>query len=171
MSKPTRIKAVGFKTRIEFDAAIDRIAEATTSLRRLEAKRDEAIQIVRDAHNPQIDALDQERKALVALAEQYAETHRPELFEGDKKSSDTALAFFGFRIGNPTLKLLNRKWTWESVLEAMKGPYERYIRTVETPDKDALKANLEDSQLAEIGLKVEQSETFFVEAKDLATKS
>lgn len=168
----TRLKSTGFTSRVEFDAAVDRIAEASAQLRKLEAVRDTAIQAVRDTHNPAIDAIDQERKALVALAEKYAETHRPELFVDGKKSADTALAFFGFRIGNPTLKVLNRKWNWESVLDAVKSRYKaRFVRTEESPDKDALKAQLSDEQLAEVGLRIEQSETFFVEPKDVATKA
>ena len=93
------------------------------------------------------------------------------LISTSQKSADTALAFFGFRIGNPTLKLLNRKWSWESVLEAVKRSFPgQFVRLSEAVDKDALKVQLTDEQRAEVGCRIDQVETFFVEAKDQATK-
>ena len=168
MSK--RIKAQSFETRAEFDSALDTIANLEVQLRSAEAARDEEIQAVRDEHDGAISTLKERLEALAALAEKYAIDHRTELFPGKLKSGETTLANFGFRVGNPTLALLNRKWSWEAVLNAVKAAFpKQYVRTTEAVDKDALKAQLNETQLAAIGCKVSQTETFYVAAKEQAT--
>ena len=167
----TRLKASSFSTIAEFTDAVDRIAELQVKLRSAEARRDAEIQTVRDRHEPSVEKIGGELQSLLVLAEKFAETRRAELFPTVKKSADTALACFGFRIGNPTLKLLNRKWSWESVLEAVKRSFPgQFVRLSEAVDKDALKVQLTDEQRAEVGCRIDQVETFFVEAKDQATK-
>ncbi|MGH8017022.1 MAG: host-nuclease inhibitor Gam family protein [Opitutaceae bacterium] len=162
-----RIKASSFAHRAEFDKALDNIAMLQVKLRILEGKRDKAIQAIRDEHGPRIDEVAGELKRLVVLAEKYAETHRAEILPTGKKSAETALACFGFRIGNPRLVLLNRKWSWESVLQACKSAFgERFVRRTESVDKDALKTQLADDELAQVGCRIEQTEAFFIEAKD-----
>lgn len=163
----SRIKAKSFTTRAEFDSALDSIAALQVQLRSAEAARDAEIQAVRDEHAEEIDDLKARLDAQAVLAEKYAVDHRAELFPGKLKSAETALANFGFRIGNPTLVLLNRKWSWESVLAAVKEAFpKRYVRVTEAVDKDALKAHLDGSQLAAIGCRIAQAETFYVEAKE-----
>jgi len=162
-----RIKATSFALRAEFDQALDTIAELQVSIRKHEALRDAAIQQVRDTHEPKIQSLTEQARGLVVLAEKYAETHRGELFAGNLKSAETPLSIFGFRVGNPTLKLLNKKWSWEGVLDAVKRRFPgRFVRTTEAVEKDSLKAQLTDEQLAEVGCRIDQAETFFVEAKE-----
>ena len=40
-----------------------------------------------------------------------------------------------------SLALLNRKWSWEAVLNAVKAAFpKQYVRTTEAVDKDALNA-------------------------------
>jgi phage host-nuclease inhibitor protein Gam len=167
----SRIKASSFAQRSEFDAAVDRIATLQVKLRILEGKRDKAIQAIRDDHGPVIDEVSDELKSLVVMAEKYAETHRGEILPAGRKSAESALALFGWRIGNPRLVLLNRKWSWESVLQSCKSAFEgRFVRTKEEVDKDALKAQLDDKQLAQIGCRIEQTEAFYIEAKDQASE-
>lgn len=171
----TRLKAskTGLRTRAEFDQALDEIAELQVALRTHEAKRDKGLQAVRDEHAPKIDELKERLSAKFLLAEKYAEQHRAEIFPTAKKSGDTGLSLFGFRLGNPTLKTLNKRWTWDSVLAAVKSAFggKRFVRVKEELDKDALKSELSDEQLATVGCRVEQAEEFFVEAKDQPTQS
>lgn len=166
-----RLKASSatFTHRAEFDAAIDSIATLQVRLRILEGKRDKALQHVRDDYGPAIDSVTDELKTLVVLAEKFAETHRDEVCPPGRKSNESALAVFGFRLGNPTLKPLNKRWTWASVLDAVRAKFKgRFVRTKEELDKEALKAQLDDAQLATVGCRIEQREDFFVEAKDRA---
>lgn len=166
-----RLKASSFSHRSEFDAAVDQIATLQVKLRILEAKRDKDIQRARDAHGAAIDEVATQLKATLSLAERYAVDHRDEIVPPGRKSSESALAVFGFRLGNPTLKTLNKRWTWDGVLEAVRSRFNgRFIRTSEAVDKDALKAQLSDEQLAGVGCRIEQREDFFVEAKEQASE-
>lgn len=162
-----RLKASSFSTRAEFDRALDDIAGLQVDLRAAEAERDTEIQAVRDMHEREVLKISDKLKATILLAEKFAESHRAELFPTEKKSAETSLANYGFRIGNPTLCLLNRKWNWEGVLNAVKAAFpKQFIRTTEAVDKDALKAQLKPEQLATIGCRIDQTESFYVEAKE-----
>ena len=164
-----RLKASSFSTRAEFESACDQAAELDVQIRAAEAARDHEIQSVRDEHEPLIQSLRQRRDALTTISDKYAETHRAELFPTTKKSAESSLAHYGFRLGNPTLKPLNKKWNWESILTAVKATYPvagRFVRLVEEVDKDALKAQLTDAQLATVGCKISQAEAFYIEPKE-----
>ena len=167
----SRLKATSFSTRAEFTSALDEIAGLQVELRTIEAERDNEIQAVRDMFARDLEKRTAKLKSLIVLADKYAETHRDELFPTKLKSAETPLANYGFRIGNPTLCLLNRKWSWEGVLNAVKAAFRgQYVRTTEAVDKDALKRDLSPEQLATIGCRIDQAETFYVEAKEQPTK-
>lgn len=165
---PSRIKAPTLKSRSEFEAIVNTLASATVDLRKLEARRDEKLQAVREDHDPAIGVLKEEIDAMALTLEKYASANRDELMPGKIKSNETALATYGFRFGNPTLKLLNRQWTWDKVVEALKNKIglPQFIRVTEEPDKEGLRSNLSDEELAGVGCRITQSETFFVEPKD-----
>lgn len=166
-----RIKAPSIKTRTEFEVTIDEIARATAKLREAEAKRDQHLQSVRAIYEPACNAHAEQVQGLALAAEKYAEEHRDELFVGKVKSAETALATFGFRLGQPTLKTLSKAWTWERVLEALvEGGLKRFVRTKSEPDKDALKQHMSAEQLAAVGCRIDQAEAFFVEPKDRAAE-
>ena len=164
MSK--RVKSSGFETRGEFDAALDDVAAMLVEQRQLEAARDERIQAVQEEYNDSILDIALKIKAKLALAEKYAKGRRTEVLDGKKKSGETPLALFGFRTSTPSLVLLNRKWTWDQVVETLQasglGKFEAVKRA---PDKDAMKAKLSDDELAAVGCRIRQSESFWVEPK------
>lgn len=61
---------------------------------------------------------------------------------------------------------MNKKWSWEEVLNALKTmSLTEFIVTKESADKDALKAKMDDAQLASIGCRIDQEESFWVEPK------
>ena len=166
-----RIKAPTIKSRIEFDVTIDELARATVKLREAQAKRDEQIQSIRDMYAPACNVFAEQVQGLALAAEKYAEEHRDELFVGKVKSAETALAVFGFRLGQPTLKTLSKAWTWERVLEALiERGLKRFVRTKQEPDKEALKQHMSAEELAGVGCRIDQTETFFIEPKDRATE-
>ena len=96
-----RIKASSLKTRAEFEAAIDDIARLTVAIRRAEAARDARLQLVRDEYDPPCVAVAEQIEAKALAVEKYAEQHREELLPGKLKSAETALALYGFRLGQP----------------------------------------------------------------------
>jgi phage host-nuclease inhibitor protein Gam len=180
----TRIKLPTLKTREDFDFAIGEVAQITVQIRKIEAARDHTVQAIQAAYGGHISPLQARCNALVAQAEQYAEAHRDELLPGKLKSADTPLATFGFRTGMPALKLLS-KWTWEKVLEHLRTSYglDCFIRNKPDVDKAKIIAATEDGALsfptltpdgeemtfeipvAQIGVKIVQEETFFIEPK------
>lgn len=168
MNKTKRIKAAGLKSAAEFQTTINQIAALTVELRTREAQRDLQLQAVRDAHADGITEAADALNGLLLAAEKYADENREAVLPGKLKSADTALATYGFRLGQPTLKLLNRQHTWESVMLACKAhDMACLVRKVEEPDKDGIK-RLDPEWIAKLGCKVDQSETFFVEPKDAA---
>lgn len=161
----TRLKSISL-TREEFLSSIDQIAVLQTRVRLLSAKRDKHIQRVQDEYQPDISATEEELQSLLVQAERYADTHRDELFPGKEKTAETELAAYGYRLHPPALKTLNRKWTWEAVMEAVRRAFPgRFIRSQDTLQKDSLKAELSEEQLATIGLRLDQPETFGVTPK------
>jgi phage host-nuclease inhibitor protein Gam len=170
MKKSNRIKAPSLRTRAEFDSTIDQLARLTVALRAIEAERDAKLQAVREKHDAPCAELAAEISALALAAEKFAEEHRDELFPGKAKSAETALALFGFRLGQPTLKTLSKAWTWERVLEALDAAgLTHFIRTKREPDKEGLKQHLPPDQLAAVGCRIDQAEAFFVEPKERAS--
>lgn len=163
----SRIKAPKLATRAEFEDAVNKIAALEVKSRKFAATRDARIQAVQNEFKPAETALAQEISRLVVLAEKFAEEHRDELFPKDAKSAETPLARFGFRYGNPTLSLLNRRYTWEAVKQSLKSiGLGHHVRTVEEVDKDGIKnAKFSEATLQQIGVKITQAETFFIEPK------
>ncbi len=161
-----RVKAEGFATREEFEAAVDRVARCEVERRKLEAARDVEIQKIQERRNPDIDALKGEIDRLLSKADAYAKEHRAELIAEGRQSAETPLANYGFRWGNKTLALLSNRWKWTAVIESLrKGGLDGFIRVKEEVAKDAAKDELSEAVLAHHGMRIRQSETFWVEPK------
>ena len=162
-----RIKAITeITSRAEFERVINDTVDKQIVKERLELRRDAKILAIRQEFDPDINDLADKMQVNVIRAEKYAETHREELLPSRRKSAETTFAFFGFRTGNPTLALLSRKWTWAMVMDALKRLYKNdYIVTKESVDKDAVKRDMAGEALAEVGLRIKQDETFFIDPK------
>ena len=163
----TRIKAISeIRSRDEFDRVVNDIVDKQIVKERLELRRDAKILDVRKDFDPDINDLSEKMQAAVIRAEKYAAEHREELLPARKKTSETTSAFFGFRTGNPTLVLLNRKWTWKAVIKSLRElSLVDYIITKETPDKEKMKLRLSEHDLFRVGTRIEQKEVFFVDPK------
>jgi phage host-nuclease inhibitor protein Gam len=166
MTTTKRLKSNGPATRADFEEAVNMAAALTVQLRGAEVLRDEAIQAVQAEYGPGIGELKVQIEAELARAEKYAATHRDELFPGEKKSNETEMAAYGWRVGNPTLKPLNRSWTWRAIVEALERKFgDRFLRVSKEADKDVIKAQMEPEQMEKVGLRIVQDETFWVEPK------
>lgn len=161
-----RVKTETFETREAFDAAVDLIARKEVQRRILEAERDQCIHEVQELHNPGIEALRGEIDALAGKAEAFAKANRAELLPTGRQGGETPLAHFGFRWGNKTLVLLSNRWNWGAVIESLKNAgLNGFIRAKEEVAKDAAKDELSEPVLAQHGMRIKQSETFWVEPK------
>jgi len=149
----------------ELHKVIDHIARLEVSIRARIASRDDAVNQVLAVHDKEIELEKTVMSGLLKVAGAYSDAHRPSLFSAGMKSAASALARFGFRSGNPTLKPLNKKWTMDIVLVKLKE-LGKWTRTVVEIDKEAIHAaHLSDVELAEIGLRIDSGEKFFVEPK------
>lgn len=166
-----RIKAISdVRSRAEFDQLLEDIAIRQLTMERLTLRQDAKILAIRAEFDVDLKDLAQDQEAAVLRAEKYATAHREELLPGKKKTSETGVALFGFRTGNPTLVLLNRTWSWKKVIAAIKEHWApkdaaRVIAVKESVDKDVLKQSYTAEELAGIGARVEQHETFFIDPK------
>ena len=72
----------------------------------------------------------------------------------------------GERTSPPALVPLNRKWRWRAIGAALLGKHGAgyFLPAGEPkPDKDKIRAGLDEEQLRICGLKVEQEEAFYIE--------
>lgn len=181
--KTTRIKAPAILNRAAFDLTVDTIARATTRLRKLEAARDARVQEAQKTNADEIADVEQQIELAASMCEKYAEAHRDELLPSKAKSAETALARFGFRLGNRTVALLNRKCSWDAAVKLLKAfKIGDAVRVAEEVDKEFILRNAPAPEvtgtalttlyhaggeipLEALGLKINQSETFFIEPK------
>lgn len=164
---PPRIKAESFANRISFEVAVDRCSFVEAELRRLYAERDQAVQEAQKTHADEISTLATELKAVAALCEKYAEDHRAELLPDEKKSKSvqTPHSVYGFRTGMPVLKLFAKN-TWEKVTDQLRAMgRHKLVRVSYETDKQALLTAQTTVDLAALGVRVVQSETFYIEPK------
>jgi len=161
-----RIKAESFKNREEFEAAVDRIARLELERRRIESDRDAEVQAVLESHAAELTTRKAEIEALVGRASAYAKEHRDDLLPKGKQSSEAGTANYGFRWGTKALALLSSSWSWSSVIESLQASgLGRFVRIKTEVDKDAVKDQLPESTLALHGMRVRQTESFWVEPK------
>lgn len=135
--------------------------------RALTAKMDAELKAVRDRYAADLDALDAAAKDLEAEIASWAELHK-EAF-GDKRSILLTHGAIGWRLGNPAIRLKPRVKA-EQALQMVKERLPQYVRTTEELDKAGLLAAfsgkaLSAEDLAACGLRVAQTERFYVEPK------
>jgi phage host-nuclease inhibitor protein Gam len=181
-AKTNRIKAPALETEAEFREEIAEIARLQNKVLALCARRDGAVQRLQETYALHIDPLDAEIDAKLALVEKYADAHRASLLPKDKKSVELATAVVGWRTGNRTVRPVGKRITEEEIIETLKAcGLGAYVRTKDEIAKDRILADakfddvLNDDvltasdgalhTLADVSLKITQSEAFYVEPK------
>lgn len=180
MSK--RIKAPFLSSRAEFDDTVNRCVEIRTKLDLVEARKARAQQRINALFGAKSEPLETELKQLVTQAEKYADANREALLPTKAKSATTALGIFGYRTGNPTTKTVSKKWTWDTVVEALRAnKLTAYIVPTFAPAKSKILSDHKDNilvnddgkeiALASVGVVIDQSEVFYIEPKTEGTTS
>jgi phage host-nuclease inhibitor protein Gam len=167
MSK-NRIKkslAAVITTREEAETRMRDLALAANLKVTLVADMDDQILMIKGRYEEDIAEQDAKIKAATADLEAWALAH-PEEF-GKRKSIEFLSGVLGFRTGTPKLELSSRKWNWKSVTEAVEEFLPNFIRSKPEVDKDAILGQRDElaEMLPQVGLKVTQGESFFVEPK------
>ncbi len=122
------------------------------------------------------DLADAERRIdrLKLDLEQYYTSHQAEIEAGGKKSLQLGYGLIGMRsAANPALVPLDEKWTWEKIGKKLKRLFKlRYFHAPKPPsiDKVKVKKELKADELAKCGLKLDDSESFYIELNQLVER-
>ncbi len=148
-----------------------RLLIATLRHERLVAERDAEIAAVGKQRNPSIEKTAGDMATFEAQIQQYYVANREELEQG-KKSVQLSNGLIGMRApSNPGLVPLNDKWTWAKIEAKLRELWKaKYFHKPKPPgpDKVKLKKELDEKQLKECGLKLDTTETFYLELNRLA---
>lgn len=165
----TNTRDNGLADEAEFKAKVNRIARLEVRIQRRKADMDAELQKIRKPHEDKIAEMEQERDALLALANAYATRNRMSLLGPKRKSGATELATYGFRMGKDKLELYPNM-TWDKVMEGLRQcGRSRFIRTKTEVDKEAVLAKMPRKDMARFAFGVTKSVTFFVKPKDAAS--
>lgn len=162
MTKRKKLLVDPIKDLAEMEDVVREICELSIMEDDARVRLDEELMRVRENYEALLAEIKPRVDRLLERAEAWAESH-PEEF-GSRKSIVMMHGTLGYRTGTPKLKTLS-KWTWGHVLEVLKDQFPEYVRRKEEVDKDRL---LQDRQklgarLSDIGVRVVQDESFFVE--------
>lgn len=146
----------------KYENALAEYATKSAQESKLLAEMEIKMTAIREQYAPKLKLLQESKVENFAIVQAYCEEH-PELF-AKKKSFETTFGTLGFRTDTPSLKTL-KGFTWASVVELCKRNLPDYVRNKEEPNKEALLADREKVNLADIGVQVVQQETFYVDLK------
>lgn len=150
----------------EAQELMHQLADRDAKVRELIAKQDQEMAKIREKYAAKMADLKEACTEIEARLQSFAEANREQLFT-TRKSLDWNNGTLGFRTGTPALKT-RKGYQWAGVLELVKSRLPDYVRVKEEVMKDRLladRATLTDAVLAEVGIEVTQSETFFIEIK------
>lgn len=136
-----------------------RIANADTAL-------NAAIARAKEQHAAEAESDIAAQSDLELQLRDYYMSHLVNLEKAGARSIKLTHGVMGRRLSPPAVHLLNKAWTWSAVLSRIiEAGFKHLVRWRDPEiDKPAiLRANLDPDQLAGLGLKIRQDETFFAE--------
>jgi phage host-nuclease inhibitor protein Gam len=161
-------KTTTLKSFEEVDQSLLRLGQVEAFVQKREAEMNEKIQLLRDGFDRTTSAPRTETKLLQDEIEAFCILHKDE-FE-KSRSKDLVHGSVSFRVGNPSVAALNRKYSFKTIIELLKrlGLAKLYLRTKEEIDKEAILADyaakkISDDKLAAAGIKVDQKESFNID--------
>lgn len=155
------------QTLADVEGLMAQVAAADAAQRKITAQMDAEITRVREKYAAALDHEKALREAAEGQIASWAELHKADF--GDRRSMALTHGTLGWRLGNPSVKLRARVKA-EAALEQVKVRLPEFVRTVEELDKASLlnayagKA-VTDADLEACGLKIAQTERFYVEPK------
>jgi phage host-nuclease inhibitor protein Gam len=138
---------------------------ATTNLEKVKAEKDAAVARLGKTYERDMARFVEEKADIELQLQQYYMAHLSEVEREGKKSIDLQYGVMGRWLGKPTLKLLNKAWTWAASLVKLRESFgNRFLRMPDPEiNKDLVKAEIAAEQLGEFGLKIHQEEDFYVD--------
>lgn len=155
------------QTRADLESLVREIAELTLARNKQQTELDQAITALRTRYEENFAVVDQMLTTKTEAARAWAEAN-PAEFKGIK-SLDLTHATIGFRASTKVKTLAT--WTVAKIIAALKdhfGGQCSYVRTKEEINKESLiadRAALDAAELREVGLRIVQDESFFIDPK------
>lgn len=166
MAKRIKSNGPAITTRAQMERVVADICELTIFKDRQMAAMDKRLMEIREEYEGTLGKAQEELDAKMAMARDWAEAN-PGEFSG-RKSIEMVHGTVGWRTGTPKLKLLTG-WTWNRVLEFLViNKLVDFIRSKQEVDKEVILANrdcIKEETLRQIGVKVVQEESFYVDPK------
>ncbi len=160
MAKKATVSVIAPHNTVEANTSLYRIGLIDRQVDSIEAALAAEVARLRREADQQTADLIAERAGRIAGLESFATANRDVILVGDKKSLELSAGVIGWRF-TPT-KVVLAKGGEEKALETLHGlKLRKYIRVQESVNREAL---LEDRPVIK-GIKYQQTEKFFVEAK------
>jgi len=154
----------------QFEDALSAYAGAVEQESKVLSLLEAEMKRIRDKYNDELTYLQTRKKSSFEIVQTYCREQKPNLF-AQRRSIGTRHGVVGFRLGTPKLQTL-RGVTWQAVLDKLKEKLPGYVRTSYEPAKDQLIADRHVAQVAallpELGIRIVQDESFYVEIKKAA---
>lgn len=149
----------------ECNVAMGRLLTAQVAREVRIAARDGQIAEAMQEHERAIEELTEEAKDFELQLQNFYMAHVEELEKDGRKSVGLANGVMGRRKGPAALKLLNRAWTWAAVLAKLQSAFkDKFVRFFYPEvDKEKVKSDLAEEEMAKFGLKLHQEDKFYVE--------
>lgn len=159
IKKTKRVEAPA--SREEMERLVGEICERSINADSLRAAMDAELMGVRERYEPEIGRLSAAIDERMDRAILWASEHTEEF--AARKSIVMVHGTVGYRTGMPTLKTL-KGWTWAKVLAVLARAFPEFVRVKQEIDKAGiLAAALSPDELAKVGVRKVQEETFYVE--------
>jgi phage host-nuclease inhibitor protein Gam len=153
------------------NAKLSQLLTASIHRERVLATRDAEILACQKKHQPTLDREDEIIAKLTPEIEQYSRANRGKLGLNGSVSVQLGSGLIGFRVPtNPALVPLSEKWPWAKIERKLRTMFkERFFHPVKPAglNKNKLKSELKEEQLAVLGMRLDREENFFVELNRL----
>jgi len=148
--------------------ALTALAELTAVVKKEEATMNDKINDIRSKFEEKTEKTRNEMNQLENAIEGFALANKGE-FE-KVRTKEFGAGDVGYRNNPPKVTTLSKKFTIKTATEFVKQLMPKYLRTKEEINKEAILGEyaskaLTDSDLAKVGLRVDQDETFFINLK------
>ncbi len=159
----------------DLDNALLELGKAKAELQKQEAAMNEEMQIITDKYAESTAECSGTVATIEDAIETFCAKNKDEFDETRSKVFNHGKV--GFRTNPPSVKQLNKKWKVESSVAFAKKLFgKKYLREKTELDKAAILGDyaaekIKDEDLAGMGLRVEQEETFSVEANWVEIKN
>jgi phage host-nuclease inhibitor protein Gam len=160
-----KAKTAIYQSTQEFEASLDKLGALQLDIESFIANHNKVKADQDKRYKTDLKRKNERLSEMFSACELYVNFHRGELL-GDKQGAETKLTNFGFRKSPGVIKTLNSKWTFGKALESLKSAGVTACVTIkESLNKNAVKDNLNEEEMAKHGLRLDFPEEFWAEAK------